>query len=362
MQYILLLILLVNAVFAQNIQQISAGNSHTLMLIENKVYGWGNNEQGQLGNNSNRSSYIPVQSLEIENIKVIASSYNHNLALMDDKTVWAWGENNFGQLGNNSQRVSFVPTQVNNLKNIKNIATGVEFSLALDANNILYLWGKHPIDSKIYLTPIIVFNSPENIIDIKAGHSYMVFLTADNTVWQWGLINGVLYKNPTIVQGVKDIKAIATGMDHILALDKHGVVFAWGNNYQGQLGDASFISAQNPIRVINLSNIKRIGAGSTYSVAINDQGVAFIWGEIEGSHCGATRFYQAYNPGFYGNAPIQIKALKNIKNIKAVTTGGCHVVVVTLDNQVITWGLNHKGQLGYRAEQGYKAADLISFD
>ena len=41
------------------IRKISAGIDHSLAIKANKVFGWGNNEQGQLGLHSKKNYFTP---------------------------------------------------------------------------------------------------------------------------------------------------------------------------------------------------------------------------------------------------------------------------------------------------------------
>lgn len=65
---------------------------HTLILKKNgTVWGWGNNDHGQLGNGSFEDSQFPVQTSLLSNIIDISANYDYNLALKKDGTVWYWG-------------------------------------------------------------------------------------------------------------------------------------------------------------------------------------------------------------------------------------------------------------------------------
>ncbi len=48
------------------------------------------------------------------------------------------------------------------------------------------------------------------------------------------------------VKGLSDVKAIAMGRGHALALKNDGTVWAWGLNSQGQLGDGTVTYTTSP--------------------------------------------------------------------------------------------------------------------
>ncbi|MBP1729174.1 MAG: regulator of chromosome condensation [Deltaproteobacteria bacterium] len=94
------------------IDAIASGGAFNYALARNgTVWAWGNNDSGQLGNNTTLSSYIPVQVLKAPDVALtdviqVAAGIQHGLALLRDGTVWAWGYNAFWQLGNVTNQAS----------------------------------------------------------------------------------------------------------------------------------------------------------------------------------------------------------------------------------------------------------------
>jgi alpha-tubulin suppressor-like RCC1 family protein len=88
---------------------ISAGLDHSVAIIGGKVYAWGYNYYGQLGNGAVLQSYSPVKSLEKQVLKLdgtdlpdiveIIATGHHCIARDISGTVWTWGRNTHGQLG-----------------------------------------------------------------------------------------------------------------------------------------------------------------------------------------------------------------------------------------------------------------------
>jgi alpha-tubulin suppressor-like RCC1 family protein len=81
---------------------------------DGSVYVWGNNSVGQLGNGSlvPTQTYIPVRFLDNGDAVAIAVGQLYTLVLNRDGSVYGAGENNTGQLGNNSFVDASVPKQV----------------------------------------------------------------------------------------------------------------------------------------------------------------------------------------------------------------------------------------------------------
>jgi hypothetical protein len=87
--------------------QVSAGVGHTCALLNTGVVNcWGNNDFGQLGNNSIAESLVPVAvdpfTVGSASAVSIAAGRDHTCAVLDTGVVNCWGQNSKGQLGNNS--------------------------------------------------------------------------------------------------------------------------------------------------------------------------------------------------------------------------------------------------------------------
>ena len=115
--------------------QVSAGDGHSLALGgDGNAYAWGYNSTGQLGNNNSSDSSVPVRvrdpaspadaSKGLQATQVSAGGW-YSLAVGGDGNAYAWGNNDYGQLGNNSTSRSTVPVPV--AFNLQLVITGVRF-------------------------------------------------------------------------------------------------------------------------------------------------------------------------------------------------------------------------------------------
>ena len=121
------------------------------------------------------------------------------------------------------------------------------------------------------------------------------------------------------------IVAIDAGYYHSLALDKDGMVWAWGDNEDGQLGDGTTTDRWTPIKVRDIRSIKAISAGYYHSLALDKDGRVWAWGE----HSAAI--------------PVRVGF---ITGITAISAGRGHSLALDKDGMVWAWGENYRGQLG----------------
>jgi len=171
---------------------------------------------------------------------------------------------------------------------------------------------------------------------VGGGRDFSLALKSDGTVWAWGnnyygqLGNGTTVKSavPVKVKNLSNIIAIAAGYDHCLALSRNGTVWAWGGNSRGQLGNGLFeddyyYGSTVPVQVLGpggdgyLSGVKAIAAGYRYSMALMDDGTVWAWGDNRFGSLGIGKGYRDYGLSSPDNGPA-VEALP----VQVVGPGG----------------------------------------
>src|SRR5664279_3117507 len=105
---------------------------------------WGLNNNGQLGNNSITNSPFPVDVSGLSSgIKAITSGYFFSCALTTGGGVLCWGDNGNGQIGNNTTTRAMIPVSVSGLSSgVAAISAGGFHVCALLTNNgAVKCWG-----------------------------------------------------------------------------------------------------------------------------------------------------------------------------------------------------------------------------
>jgi uncharacterized repeat protein (TIGR02543 family) len=106
----------------ETIQSVIAGGMHSLSLTTSgRVYGWGSNGLGQLGNGAPNEGYITTPTLisfsglQIgETIQSVFAGGRHSFAVTTGGRLYAWGDNSRGALGDGTTDAKITPTIIDN--------------------------------------------------------------------------------------------------------------------------------------------------------------------------------------------------------------------------------------------------------
>jgi alpha-tubulin suppressor-like RCC1 family protein len=119
------------------------------------------------------------------------------------------------------------------------------------------------------------------------------------------------------------------------------VVYAWGNNSQGQAGTwpvGGHVLSPVPVRGAATNVAQLAGGKGEFVLSLRSDGTVWGWGNNSYHQLGDLN-----QP--YSFAPVQIHGLP--PGIVQVAAGGRHGAALAADGSVWTWGLNYAGQLGY---------------
>jgi alpha-tubulin suppressor-like RCC1 family protein len=138
-----------NTVSGSSYTQVQAGSAATVIDSVGRLYTWGTNTNGQVGDNTTISRSSPVQLGGLQftyinsPVQVGTSSYNqvsagssHTLAIDSNSLLYAWGKTPAN--GDTITRSS--PIQIGTNSYVF-VSAGTDASLAVDTNRILYAWG-----------------------------------------------------------------------------------------------------------------------------------------------------------------------------------------------------------------------------
>jgi hypothetical protein len=146
-----------------------------------------------------------------------------------------------------------------------------------------------------------------------------------------------------------DIKALAAGINHSLVLKNDGTVWAWGDNTYGQLGNGTTGgSSSTPVQVKDgnggyLQDVTAIAAGGFHNLALKDDGTVVVWGLNSLGQLGNGTTGGGGSCQCSSNTPV---AVSNLSGAKAIAGGTDFSLALKTDGTVRSWGANDSGQLG----------------
>ncbi|HZH17441.1 MAG TPA: hypothetical protein VE057_24020 [Archangium sp.] len=331
---------------------VTASSYHTMALAKDgKVWGWGDNLFGAIGDGTTTSRSTPVQVAGISGVKQIAVGSYHTIALKTDGTVWTWGYNSNGQLGNGTTNNQYTPARVTALSNVIAIGAGSSFSLAVKSDGTVWAWGDNwcgPLGDGTEtrrLLPVQVVGL-SGVKAVAGGSDYSVALKTDGTVWAWGrnamgsLGDGTasVRLTPVQVSALSGVTAIKATYWRTMALKSDGTLWAWGDNRNGALGDGTTTDRYTPVRVAALSGVRSFDGGFGHTVAVKTDGTVWSWGSND---------YGQFGNGTTGSidrlTPGQVPGLTGVLSTGA---GQSNALVVKTDGTLLGWGYNTAGNLG----------------
>ncbi|MCL2823738.1 MAG: zinc-ribbon domain-containing protein, partial [Polyangiaceae bacterium] len=140
---------------------------------------------------------------------------------------------------------------------------------------------------------------------------------------------------PTTAESPTRIAYVSAGHDHTIAVDCDGMVWAWGSNGFGQLGNGSHSASCTPVSVSPFGIGASVSAGKRRTAAIRSDKTMHTWG-IASIPEGAVRYSASSRPSQVGRST----------HWAAVSVGSHHIVAIGGDGSLWAWGNNDHGQLG----------------
>ncbi len=371
------------ALAGKTIREIAVAGFHTCVIAsDNKAYCWGQNSDGELGNNSTTNSLVPVAVntagvLAGKTIRKITMSGFSNCAVASDNKAYCWGQNFYGQLGNNSTARSLVPVAVNTAgvlagKTIREIALGNVSACAIASDNNAYCWGDNDTNgggqlgnnsTTDSLVPVAVNTAGalngKTISGISLGYSATCAVASDNKSYCWGSNQyRQLGNNSTtpssvpvpvtdiIIKSGVSIRQITANYPNscVIASDNNGYC-AGSGSAAGSLGNglasnSYYLVPLDQSGVLAGKTLREISANQyiSHACAIASDNNAYCWGNDDWGQLGD-------NDTTHKNSPVAVttSGLLNGKTIMSISTNRGHTCAIASDNNGYCWGLNSNG-------------------
>ncbi len=372
------------------VKQIAAGNRHNVALLEDgRVFAWGFNCTGQVGNGkcgafSGQETPVLVEGLQ--DIVQVAAGNNFSLALAADGSVYGWGSNSSGQLGDADTTKRYTaPVRIDGLSEAAQIEAGDSYAVALMRNGTVCAWGAN-VNGQLGNGTFARNHAPARVMDpddaggflsdvvhVEAGVRTVVALKADGTIRCWGdgeygqLGKGLAMHGPGTKLPFKaldrsdstghlaDVSRVAEGRCFTAVLKNDGTVCSWGLHRHGELGlgdyqpeidvsdphmNSDFLTTVvHPRMIDGLEGVAGIAAGMNHTVALKEDGSVWSWG------CSKLMSSGALGAGNLdgSNSPVRVLGLTDIREI---STGLNHNFAIGKDGTIWAWGNARNGRLG----------------
>jgi alpha-tubulin suppressor-like RCC1 family protein len=336
----------------------TAGGSFIAVEKNGRVWGWGNNAYGVLGDKRFLSDLIPRKILGQRSFNVISANYNISAGIDATGKIYLWGTNAYESIEGcacllgNGKTFGFQPspTQIyGQTKTFCHISLGQQHSLAIDKNGKAWAWGTKYFGAtgtgvedfsnlSDYCSPVAVFGNKTfcKIAALRDNVFSSAAIDKNGKIWTWGqLFNGTNSTTPrSISQPVKTFCQISSGGGHFAAIDKNGQAWAWGFNGSGQIGDNTTVSKITPVAVYGNKTFCKIALSPYSSFAIDKNNDLWAWGSNYNSNG-----YLGINNSSNVNITTPIKVYGNIK-FNEISCAGYYMYF-----SAIAYGLDQSGSI-----------------
>ncbi len=226
---------------------IALGGAHGCAApLDDAVFCWGANDQGQMGDGSTTNRLTAVRPFDPGGstlVVSVAAGQGHTCAAtVMPYGVSCWGDNMYGQLGDGTTTNRHTPVGTGAVgTGAVAVAAGSLHTCALTGLNLVYCWGS-------------------------------------NSQGQLGNNSTTASSSPVQVMGVTNAVQVGAGGTHSCARRSSGVVSCWGSNFFGELGNGSTTRSLLPVDVMGLTGPQSISVGDDLTCARTSAGAVLCWG------------------------------------------------------------------------------------
>jgi len=324
---------------------------------------WGRNDEGGLGinlspNSENRSSPVQLPGSWKE-MSVLGDS---NYGTKTDGTLWAWGNNQNGELGQNTTQNFSSPVQIpgTTWRRISSFPSG---GMATKTDGSLWMWGHNDngsLGQNKGEPSVARYSSPVQIPgtwsdNFESGGNAVSAVKTDGTLWFWGRnAEGVFgdnapsppnYRRSSPVQ-LPGTWSTTQGQgwntsETAIYLKDDGTMWAWGKNYRGTAGPGGPNSKSSPTQITSGTNWSQVFIGLQQAMAVKTTGELYAWGSNGNGML-------AFGPGGDNNqhpSPIQIGTDTDWSEVGGAVGGNVTKSALKTDGTLWAWGENPYGQL-----------------
>jgi alpha-tubulin suppressor-like RCC1 family protein len=359
---------------------VAAGSVHTCALLSTGgMECWGNDESGELGNGVAMPATLSLTPVPVPNVSnataIQASGFSHTCALAGG-TWECWGDDSAGELGavgNSACGCDLTPTSV--FPGATVFSTGNSVSCANVSGSVSCIgdssFGATGMSSALLTGVTSLSSHDEFACAVASGGSVVCW--GSNAAGQIGP-NGTgscsgtpCSAAPVTVPGVSNAVSVTTGANFSCALIQGGTVKCWGDNTNGELGNAVTTTCEGsvnpcsttPMAVAGLTNVTAIAGGDRFACALLQGGTVECWGDNSNNELGNASTATCLTSNLpCSQTPV---AVTGLTNPTAIAAGGNHACAVLQSGAVKCWGNNKWAQIGDGTQNGAMTPVSVQF-
>jgi alpha-tubulin suppressor-like RCC1 family protein len=283
-------------------RSVSVGSHHTCGVTTNsRAYCWGDNSVGQLGNGTTSfENPTPVAVSGGLQFRQVSAASFHTCGVTTDDRAFCWGLNHQGQLGDGTTNQRLRPARVVGGLPFRQVSAGQLSAFAatntcgVTTSNVAYCWGSNFFgqlgigsrDEEPHPRPVAVVGGRRfRQVSVGAGHT--CGLTPANRAFCWGLNSDAQLGDNSRTNRLEPVHVHAQGLEflqirgggrHTCGVATSNVVYCWGRNVEGQLGNGTTFRRPLPTAVADGRRFRQVSAGAIHTCAVTVSNRAFCWG------------------------------------------------------------------------------------
>jgi len=279
-------------------------NSQTIgVRADGSLWAWGSNYYYQLADGTNTARRVPNRIGVDSDWKMAATSGDSVSAIKNNGTLWTWGLNSSGECGLGTTATANTASPQTTLKQVmapatwkgisSNSAAGAGYSIALMTDGTLWTWGYNN-SSQLGNGSKTANSKPQrptgtaaysDWTTCTAGNYTAYAIRANGDLWAWGdnwygqIGDGTSTSTVVAPKLVgTGYKSVAAGSGHVFAVKTNGELWGWGANYSSQLGDGGTVNKKSPTRLGTRSDWVSVSVAGSMNSGMTSDGRLWAWG------------------------------------------------------------------------------------